>query len=117
MRAIRGKEMLCGALAAVALAALPVAARADDEDAKKYVRFVEEHTGACTARDAVQVLVENSHPKRTLRVWLDRYHMGTGTGDRSRTDLAPGGPPEALGCSRTLSGPQEWRVVRAAFVD
>ena len=35
MRAIRGKEMLCGALAVVALAALPAAARADDEDAKK----------------------------------------------------------------------------------
>jgi hypothetical protein len=108
--------MLCGLLAAAALAGLP-AARADDEDAGKYVQFVEEPTASCTSRNAVQVLVRNAHPTRTLRVWLDRYHMGTGTGDRSRSDLAPGGAPEALGCSRTLTGPQEWRVVRAAFVD
>ena len=117
MGAIRGKGLLCGALAAAALAALPAAGRADDEDAKKYVQFVEEFTGTCTSRNAVQVLLRNAHPTRTLRVWLDRFHMGTGTGDRSRTDLAPGGPPEALGCSRSLTGPQEWRVVRAAFVD
>ena len=66
------------------------------------------------AFDAVQVLVENSHPKRTLRVWLDRYHMGTGTGDRSRTDLAPGGPPEALGCSRDTvrRHAQAWEIQR-----
>ena len=116
MRRIRGKE-LCGALAAVALAALPGAARADEEAAEKSVQFVEEFTGTCTVRNAVQVMVKNAHPTRTLRVWLDRYHMGSGTGDRSRTDLASGGPPGALGCSRSLTGPQEWRVVRAAFVD
>ena len=116
MRASRGKGMLGAALTAAALAGLP-SARADDEDAKKYVQFVEEFTGTCTSRNAVQVLVRNAHPTRTLRVWLDRFHMGSGTGDRSRSDLAPGGPPEALGCSRSLTGPQEWRVVRAAFVD
>jgi hypothetical protein len=48
---------------------------------------------------------------------LDRYHMGIGTGDRSRSDLRPGAAPEPLGCSRSLTGPQEWRLVRASFVD
>jgi hypothetical protein len=101
------------ALAAPAHAAPPAA----DDDAAEYVRFVEDFTGTCVARNGVQILVQSSHPKRTLRVWLDRYHMGTGTGDRSRTDLPPGAAPEPLGCSRSLSGPQEWRVVRVAFVD
>ncbi len=105
---------LCAALGPVAAAAAPPAA---DDDPKQFVLFVEEFAGSCVARNGVQVLVKNTHPKRTLRLWLDRYHMGSGTGDRSRTDLAPGADPEALGCSRSLSGPQEWRVVRAAFVD
>jgi len=91
--------------------------RAADEDAARYVRFTEEPAGNCVARNGMQVLVQNTHPTRRLRVWLDRYHMGVGTGDRSRSELAPGAEPEPLGCSRSLGGPQEWRLVRAAFVD
>ena len=87
------------------------------EDAAAFVGFVEEHTSTCVARNGVQILVHNKHPSRTLRVWLDRYHMGTGTGDRSRSDLKPGAAPEPLGCSRSQTGLQEWRLVRAAFVD
>jgi hypothetical protein len=87
------------------------------EEPSAFVRFVEEPAAACVARNGVQILVRNSHPRRTLRVWLDRYQMGVGTGDRSRSDLAPGAAAEALGCSRNLSGAQEWRLARAIFVD
>jgi len=86
-------------------------------DPAAFVRFVEEPSSTCVSRDGVQILVQNAHPSRTLRIWLDRYHMGVGTGDRSRSELKPGAAPEPLGCSRTLNGPQEWRLVRAAFVD
>lgn len=103
--------VLCGALFAGAAQA------AESAEAKQYVQFVEDFTGTCVSRNGVQILVKNTHPTRALRVWLDRYHMGTGTGDRSRTDLPAGSEPEALGCSRSLSGPQEWRIVRAAFID
>lgn len=100
------------------LAALAAGAPARaDEDPRQYVQFVEEFEGKCVSRSGVQILVKSTHPTRTLRVWLDRYHMGTGTGDRSRSDLEPGGEPEALGCSRNMSGPQEWRIVRVKFVD
>lgn len=88
-----------------------------DEVAMQYVVFVEDFTAQCVARNGVQILVKSTHPTRGLRVWLDRYHMGTGTGDRSRTDLAPAGEPQALGCSRSASGTQEWRIVRAVFLD
>jgi hypothetical protein len=87
------------------------------EDAAGFIKFVEEPAATCVMRNGTQILVTSTHPTRKLRVWLDRFHMGVGTGDRSRTDLAPGAEPEPLGCSRTLSGPQEWRLVRAAFVD
>jgi hypothetical protein len=109
-------RMLCGA-AALWMGTLAPAARADDADPRQFVQFVEDYAGSCVSRNGVQVLVKNTHPTRTVRVWLDRYHMGTGTGDRSRSDLKPGGEPEPLGCSRTLSGPQEWRIVRAQFVN
>jgi hypothetical protein len=87
------------------------------EDAASFVQFVEEPSSTCVQRNGMQVLVKNTHPTRTLRVWLDRYHMGTGTGDRSRSELKPGAEPEPLGCSRSLSGAQEWRLVRAVFAD
>lgn len=95
---------------------LPAAGPAADE-AAAFVRFVEEPAATCVTRNGMQILVKNAHPSRTLRVWLDRYHMGVGTGDRSRSELKPGADPEPLGCSRSLTGPQEWRLVRAVFVD
>jgi hypothetical protein len=107
------RRLLLAALLGTALAATSRA----DEDPRRFVQFVEELAGNCSSRNAKMILVRNTHPSRTLRVWLDRYHMGTGTGDRSRSELAPGAAPEALGCSRSLDGPQEWRIVRAAFVD
>ena len=87
------------------------------DDAAQFVQFTQEFEGRCTSRQGVQLLVKNTHPTRSVRVWLDRIHMGKGTGDRSRSDLAPGAEPEPLGCSRTDSGPQEWRIARALFID
>jgi len=104
-------------LVATVLAAFSGAAAPADDDPKGYVQFVQELAATCVSRNGVQIQVRNAHPTRTLRVWLDRYHMGVGTGDRSRSVLRPGEPAEPLGCSRTLNGPQEWRIVRAEWID
>ncbi len=104
------------ALLAVALMS-PGRSAAAAEEAVSFVAFVEDLSGNCSQRSAKLILVRSTHPTRKLRVWLDRYHMGTGTGDRSRSDLLPGAEPEPLGCSRSTDGPQEWRIVRAAFID
>ena len=104
-------------IAAALLACASFHAQAAGEEAKQFVQFVEDLDGKCTSRSGKMILVKSTHPSRKLRVWLDRYHMGTGTGDRSRSDLAPNAPAEPLGCSRTTDGPQEWRLVRAAFID
>jgi hypothetical protein len=87
------------------------------DDPAKFVQFVEEHAATCVQRNGTQIQVRSTHPTRRIKVWMDRYHMGVGTGDRSRSELAPGGEPEPLGCSRSDVGRQEWRIVRAAFVD
>lgn len=104
--------------AGVAVLANAAAAQAQAaEDATGYVQFVEDFTANCVARNGVQLQVKNTHPSRKIRVWLDRVQMGVGTGDRSRTELSPGAEPEPLGCSRTLTGTQEWRLVRAQFIE
>ena len=96
---------------------LATAQTAPADEASRFVEFVEDFEANCVARNAKRILVKSTHPSRKLRVWLDRYHMGVGTGDRSRTDLAPAAEPEALGCSRTLEGPQEWRIVRVQLIE
>lgn len=101
-------------LSAIALCAGTVRAA---DDAATFVQFVQEPAATCVARSGMQILVKNAHPTRTLKVWLDRWHMGVGTGDRSRSELKPGAEPEPLGCSRSDTGRQEWRIVRAVFVD
>lgn len=101
----------------LAAALLPPVARAADEDPAKFLEFVREDASNCVIRNGQRILVRSTHPSRTLRVWLDRYLMGIGTGDRSRSELKPGAEPEPLGCSRVQNGEQEWRVVRVQFVD
>lgn len=109
---LRSIALLGLLLASTSLHAAPAA-----EEAVKYVEFVQDFASTCVQRNGVQIQVRNSHPQRTVRVWMDRFHMGVGTGDRSRSELKPGAEPEPLGCSRTMHGTQEWRIVRAQFVD
>jgi len=111
--------MPASAAAAGGVAPQPATAAsgAAGDDPGAYLQFVQEFGANCVARNGVQILIRNTHPTRTLRVWLDRLHMGVGTGDRSRSDLPPGAEPDPLGCSRSLTGPQEWRVVRLQFID
>lgn len=95
--------------------ARPAAAPGDDPAA--YVQFVLEDDSDCQMREGKHVLVRSAHPTRAIRVWLDRYYRNSGTGDRSHSDLRPGAEGEALGCSHIGDGDQEWRVVRAQFLD
>ncbi|MDE3011973.1 MAG: hypothetical protein KGI67_13900 [Pseudomonadota bacterium] len=90
---------------------------AASDDPAAYVQFVLEDDSDCLMREGKHVLVRSAHPSRTIRVWLDRYYRNRGTGDRSRSDLRPGAEGEALGCSHIGDGDQEWRVVRAQFLE
>ena len=71
--------------------ALLLAAGVRRDDAAKYTQFVEENTGSCVQRNGVQIQVRNTHPTRRIKVWLDRYQAGVGTGDplAQRTRPAP----------------------------
>lgn len=103
------------ALLAAIVLATPMS-RAQD-DPLKFVVLETDDDANCVRWEGKLVLVRNTHPTRSVRVWLERDHMGKHTGDRSRSELAPNAEPEKLGCSRTQYGTQGWRVVRAEFVD
>lgn len=121
MRPIHASQLSIG----LALLCLPVMAcwsettapAAVNEDPGHYVEFVQEDDSNCLMREGKHVTVHSTHPSRSIRVWLDRYYHDSGTGDRSRSDLRPGAEPEGLGCSRVDDAVQEWRVVRAQFLD
>jgi len=89
----------------------------ESENPISFVEFILEDEANCQSRESQHVIVHNLHPKRTIRVWLDRYYRNVPTGDRSRTDLLPGAEPEGLGCATVMNAKQEWRVVKAIFVE
>ncbi|MCA0177753.1 MAG: hypothetical protein LCH73_15955 [Proteobacteria bacterium] len=99
------------------LALLTQPAWAADDEPTTYVAFVQEPAARCVQLGGMQVLVKSTHPSRAIQIWLDRYQLGVGTGDRSRALLAPGGEPEPLGCTQNLTGAQEWRLARARFAE
>ena len=93
------------------------AAPAAAEDPAQFIQFVLEDDANCQIREGQHISVRSRHPTRTIRVWLDRFYQNTGTGDRSRSDLRPAAEPEGLGCSVVMNGKQEWRIVRAQFLN
>lgn len=104
-------------VAVVAIALAAPAAMAEEQPAS-FVKFGEDFGATCVNRQTVTVTVRSTHPSRTVRVWLERSVGGVPTGDRSKSDLEPGAPPEDLGCARSLEGAeQKWTVRRAIFVD
>lgn len=111
---------LCACTAALLMlsGAVMADAQTQEEKASDFVQFVEDFpTGVCVQRQGKGLLIKSTHATRKIKVVLDRYTSGVGTGDRSRSVLSPSAEPEALGCSRTDFGSQEWRIVRAEFVD
>jgi|GEM_PF-2379794 hypothetical protein len=112
---------ISGSASATESASITVAAEAAKpstaESAAAFIEFVLEDEANCQSRESQHVIVHNIHPTRAIRVWLDRYYRNVPTGDRSRSDLLPGAEPEGLGCATVMNARQEWRVVRAVFLD
>ena len=104
---------------AVMTALMACAARGEPpaRGALSFVEFVSDDDADCVMREGRMILVRSRHESRTIRVWLERYHLGKPTGDRSHSDLLPHAEAQKLGCSRTDFGAQEWRPVKAQFVD
>lgn len=107
--------LICG-IALVALPGAPLPAE-NAEEAKSFVEFVTDNDARCVTLEGQMILVRSKHLTKPIRVWLERYHMGADTGDRSRSDLLPQAEAEKLGCSRTVNGSQEWRIIKAQFID
>jgi hypothetical protein len=91
---------------------------AADADPASFVVFGKDFGATCVNRNTVTVTVKNTHPSRSVRVWMERSVGGVPTGDRSRSDLKPAAEPEDLGCAHSLEGQeQKWTIQRAIFID
>jgi hypothetical protein len=107
----RGRAAVALALAA-ALSPAPA-----EEDPAAFVEFVKDFDANCVRWEGHMVMIRSTHPSRRIKVTLERQFMGKPTGDRSRSELAPGGEPDRLGCSRVQGGTQEWKITRVELVD
>jgi hypothetical protein len=117
-RSGRPMTRLRGAFLLTATVGLAMPTWAGEEDPASFVKFGEDFGATCVNRKTVTVTVRNTHPSRTVRVWLERSVGGVRTGDRSKSDLKPDAPPEDLGCAKSLEGAeQKWTIQRAQFVD
>ena len=103
-----------GLVLAAALLPAPVPAQ---EDPAAFVEFVKDFDANCVRWEGYLIMVRSTHPSRRIKVTLERQFMGRPTGDRSRSELAPGGEPDRLGCSQLQVGTQEWKVTKVEFMD
>jgi len=111
-------RVLSGVLLATVASWLPLPLVAQEvPDPRAFVEFVTDNDANCVRWEGQMILLRSTHATRVVKVWLERYFMGKPTGDRSRSELAPNGEPEKLGCSRLTYGTQEWRIVKAEFVN
>ncbi len=116
----RSRDCLVAALllpAALALAPGTIATARADEDPASFIAFSTDFDAKCVQRNGVMIYIANTHPTRTMRLVLERWYMDTRTADRGRSLLAPGGEPEALGCSNIEGGKQEWKVLKSEWAD
>jgi hypothetical protein len=106
------------AIATLAVALPPILAAAQEaQDPAGFVEFVKDFDANCVRWEGHLIMIRSTHPTRRIKVTLERQFMGKPTGDRSRSELAPGGEPDRLGCSQLQVGTQEWKITRVEFLD
>jgi hypothetical protein len=81
------------------------------------VEFVKDFDANCVRWEGYLIMIRSTHPTRRIKVTLERQFMGKPTGDRSRSELAPNGEPDKLGCSQLQVGTQEWKITKVEFID
>jgi hypothetical protein len=105
-------------MATLTLALLPgIASAQEAQDPAAFVEFVKDFDANCVRWEGYMVMIRSTHPARRIKVTLERQFMGKPTGDRSRSELAPNGEPDKLGCSQLQVGTQEWKITKVEFMD
>ena len=107
-----GGSLVSAALSTVLLAT-PLRAA---DDASALLVFEEVSDGKCQILSAggKLVVLRNVHPERTIRYRLVRVFRDIPQG-RVDGEIAAGGPPQKLGCSRVDQRVQTWRIERATL--
>ncbi len=87
----------------------------DAEGVKEHLEFVTDFGANCVSRNAKQILIQNLHPSRLIKVKLFRYFGDVRQPGRASYTLAPGDEPLALGCDMIQGRAQRWDIHKAEF--
>jgi hypothetical protein len=87
------------------------------ETPKDFLIFSTDFAAKCVIRGGVMIYLSNKHPSREIKVTLERWYMNNKTADRGKSVLKAQSGPDALGCSKVSEGDQEWKILKAEWVD
>ncbi len=87
-----------------------------DEPASEYVEFSYDFHSECVARNGKMVLVRNTHPARTVKLYLYRYFADKRQPGRAVHTLQPNAEAVAVGCTVVQGLAQKWEVAKARFL-
>lgn len=108
------KAMLTGCIVSVTLFSANLAA--DDHDSLEYLEIVTDFGADCVSRNALQLLIVNTHPTRPIKAKLFRYYGDVRQPGRSAYVLEPGDDPLALGCDKIQGRAQYWEITTSNYV-
>lgn len=111
--------MRTGLCLALALAGAATSVSADDAAGKaaSYVEFEHDFHSQCVMRNGKMRLVRSTHPGRRIKIYLQRYYAGVRQPGRTTEVLEPGREAVTLGCTVVDGRPQDWKLVKARFVE
>jgi len=107
-------------LATIMVLVAPVFSTADSSDTaedavKNHLEFVIDFGANCTSRNAKQILIQNHHPSRSIKVKLFRFFGDVRQPGRASYILESGEEPLALGCDKIQGQSQRWEIHKADF--
>ncbi|MDH3279662.1 MAG: hypothetical protein OEQ18_00855 [Gammaproteobacteria bacterium] len=95
--------------------AAPISA-SGEERAAEYIEFSYDFHSECVNRNGKMLLIRNTHPAHTIKLYLDRFFGDKRQPGRAAHTLSPAGEPIAVGCTVVAGLAQNWEVAKAVFV-
>ena len=87
------------------------------EDAAQHIDFSYDFDSKCVVRNGKMLLIKSNHAQRTIKVYLQRYFAEKRQPGRTVQVLKPGDEAVGLGCTMIDGKPQDWKLIKATYLD
>jgi len=85
------------------------------ENAESHLEFITDFGADCVSRSAKQILIQNHHASKSVKVKLFRFFGEVRQPGRAVYVLPAGEEPLALGCDKIQGRVQRWEINKAEF--